>query len=138
MLKMPQIQCENILQRPICEVFCSPLLSAPAGKWPMEKILLRDSPKKISYYASCLQIPKVRICLVIKKFIVTNRATLADGSFLAFQRNHNDFFCHGCQVHLEKNPSADLGLLVRQTGHPVKAILLEKFKLNLQPFCDQI
>ena len=68
----------------------------------MEKILLRDSPKKISYYASCLQIPKVRICLVIKKFIVTNRAKLADGCFLAFRQNHNDFFCHKCQVHLKK------------------------------------
>ena len=68
----------------------------------MEKILLRDSPKKISYYASCLQIPKVRICLVIKNFIVTNRAKLADGCFLAFPQNHNDFFCHGCQMHLEK------------------------------------
>ena len=68
----------------------------------MEKILLRDSPKKISYYASCLQIPKVRICLVIKNFIVTNRVKLADGCFLAFPQNHNDFFCHGCQMHLEK------------------------------------
>ena len=68
----------------------------------MEKILLRDSPKKISYCASCLQIPKVRICLVIKNFIVTNRAKLADGCFLAFPQNHNDFFCHGCQLHLEK------------------------------------
>ena len=68
----------------------------------MEEILLRDSPKKISYYASCLQIPKVRICLVIKKFIVTNCAKLADGCFLAFPQNHNDFFCHGCQMHLEK------------------------------------
>ena len=68
----------------------------------MEKILLRDSPKKISYYASCLQIPKVRICLVIKNFIVTNRVKLADGCFLAFPQNHKDFFCHGCQMHLEK------------------------------------
>ena len=68
----------------------------------MEKILLRDSPKKISYYASCLQIPKVRICLVIKIFIVTNRTKLADGCFLAFPQNHKDFFCHGCQMHLEK------------------------------------
>ena len=68
----------------------------------MEKILLRDSPKKISYYASCLQIPKVRICLVIKNFTATNRAKLADGCFLSFPQNRNDFFCHGCQMHLEK------------------------------------
>ena len=37
-----------------------------------------------------------------KNFIVTNRAKLADGYFLAFPQNHNDFFCHGCQMHLEK------------------------------------
>ena len=85
----------------------------------MEKILLRDSPKKISYYASCLQIPKVRICLVIKIFIVTNRAKLADGCFLAFQQNHNDFFCHGCRMHSEKNPAADPVKLV-DLLNPVK------------------
>ena len=39
---------------------------------------------------------------MIKKFIVTNRAKLDDGSFLAFPQNRNDFFCHGCQMHLEK------------------------------------